>query len=138
MVNPLLPQLLSYLRQHPDEGVTEYELMQRLQRQRLFDDIADDDLLALYRKHFLIMNALYDLQDILWQEERRVLDISPLHIELHGDRADPADRDSGPDWYPELSEYYLDWSWFEQTTAADVRALLTGFWQSLKDRSPSH
>ncbi len=133
MVNPLLPEVLSYLRQHAGEGVSEYELMQCLQRCRLFENIEGNDLLVLYRKHFLIMNALYDLQEVLWQEEHRVLDISPLHIELHADpEASAQDR---PDWYPELSEYYLDWHWFENTTEADVRELMAGFWQRLKDSS---
>ncbi|NVK43352.1 MAG: hypothetical protein HWE39_19085 [Oceanospirillaceae bacterium] len=133
MINPLLPEVLRYLRAHADESMTEYDLMQGLQRRHLFDDIDGNGLLALFRKHFLIMNALYDLQEVLWEEEHRVLDISPLHIELHADRT--AGGDAGPDWYPELSEYYLDWRWFETTTEADVQDLMAGFWQRLKNTS---
>jgi hypothetical protein len=84
MINPVLPQVLNLLREHP-EGISEYRLMKTLDRAHLFDDetVSGEGLLPLYRKHFLIMNALYELQDILWQEEDRVLEISPLHIELH-------------------------------------------------------
>lgn len=119
MINPVLPQVLSELRQHP-EGLSEYELMRTLEGQHAFDRLEADGLLALFRKHFIIMNALYDLQQVLWQEERRVLRISPLHIELHRSRGEH-DR-IRPD--PALSEYYLDWRNFEQTTAEDVQALM--------------
>lgn len=119
MINPVLPQVLSELRQHP-EGVSEYYLMRTLDRQHAFDELDAAGVLALYRKHFIIMNALYDLQDILWQEEGRVLQISPVHIELHKscgehDRVEPN---------PILSEYYLDWCNFEQTTSEDVLNLM--------------
>lgn len=119
MINPILPQILSELRLHP-EGVSEYDLMRTLERRHAFDDMRAEGLLALYRKHFIIMNALYDLQEILWQEEGRVLNISPLHIELHKARNE-VDRISAD---PGLSEYYLDWHNFETTTAEDVEMLM--------------
>ncbi|MBV0932629.1 DNA-J related domain-containing protein [Marinobacterium weihaiense] len=119
MINPVLPQVLSELRQHP-EGVSEYYLMRTLERQHAFDDLTDDSLLALFRKHFIIMNALYDLQEILWDEERRVLNISPLHIELHKSRGE----DDRVQCNTPLSEYYLDWQNFEQTLAEDVDRLM--------------
>lgn len=119
MINPVLPQVLSELRQHP-EGVSEYYLMRTLDQQHAFDELDADGLLALFRKHFIIMNALYDLQDILWEEEGRVLNISPMHIELHKSR----DKDDRVEANPLLSEYYLDWHNFEQTTSEDVVALM--------------
>ncbi len=119
MINPVLPQVLSELRQHP-EGVSEYYLMRTLDRQHAFDTLEADGLLALFRKHFIIMNALYDLQDILWEEEGRVLNISPMHIELHKSRG----KDDRVESNPLLSEYYLDWHNFEQTTSEDVVALM--------------
>ncbi|WP_432696599.1 DNA-J related domain-containing protein [Marinobacterium sp. YM272] len=130
MVNPVLPQVLAELRAHP-EGVSEYGLMKILDRQQLFEEQneAGPGLLPLYRKHFLIMNALYDLQDILWQEEHRVLDISPMHIALHERQADNADEE--PDWYPLLSEYYLDWDVYRETTAEDVDRMMA----ALKEQS---
>ncbi|MBR9828303.1 MAG: hypothetical protein GYB41_06640 [Oceanospirillales bacterium] len=119
MINPILPQVLSELRQHP-EGISEYDLMRTLDNQHAFDTLDADGLLALYRKHFIIMNALYDLQDVLWQEEGRVLNISPMHIELHKSR----DENDRVDSNPYLSEYYLDWHNFEQTTIEDVLGLM--------------
>ncbi len=119
MVNPVLPQLLQELRLHP-EGVSEYYLMQQMERQGVFDDMEAEGALALYRKHFIIMNALYDLQNVLWDEEGRVLSISPMQVALH---------EPGTDWEqykpnPDLSSYYLDWHNFETTTAEDVATLM--------------
>ncbi|TCK05697.1 DNA-J related domain-containing protein [Marinobacterium mangrovicola] len=124
MVNPVLPQVLAVLRDHPD-GISEYSLMKALDRQRLFEDQngAGPGLLPLYRKHFLIMNALYDLQDILWQEENRVLEISPLHIELH-ERQRAESPEQEPEWYPQLAEYYLDWNEYSETTAEDIDRMM--------------
>jgi hypothetical protein len=124
MINPVLPQVLNLLREHP-EGISEYRLMKTLDRAHLFDDdaVSGEGLLPLYRKHFLIMNALYELQDILWQEEDRVLEISPLHIELH-ERQTGRPNKREPDWYPLLSEYYLDWAYFRNTTEADIDRMM--------------
>lgn len=119
MINPVLPQVLSELRQHP-EGVSEYFLMRTLEEQHAFDDLDTGGVLALYRKHFIIMNALYDLQQVLWEEEQRVLEISPLHIELHKSQGD-ADRVQSDSL---LSEYYLNWNNFDQTSADDVQRLM--------------
>lgn len=119
MINPVLPQVLSELRQHP-EGVSEYYLMRTLEGQHAFDDLDTGGVLALYRKHFIIMNALYDLQQVLWEEEQRVLEISPLHIELHKSQGetDQVQTDAL------LSEYYLNWNNFDQTSADDVQRLM--------------
>jgi hypothetical protein len=124
MINPVLPQVLRVLRQHP-EGISEYRLMKELDREHLFEEQerAGGDMLPLYRKHFLIMNALYDLQDILWEEESRVLEISPLYIALH-DRQGKHDDDSEPAWYPLLSEYYLDWDYYRTTTEEDIDQMM--------------
>ena len=119
MINPVLPQVLSELRAHP-EGVSEYYLMQVLEHQHAFDDVGADGSLALYRKHFIIMNALYDLQNVLWEEESRVLSISPMQIVLHAPETDAEAVPANPD----LSEYYLDWHNFENTTAEDVETLM--------------
>jgi len=134
MINPVLPQVLHVLRRHPD-GISEYRLMKTLDEEHLFDEQnrTDGVMLPLYRKHFLIMNALYDLQDILWQEEDRVLEISPMHIELHERQTDKP-RKQEPEWYPLLSEYYLDWQYYRETTEADIDRMLNEL-QRIGDQS---
>lgn len=119
--------VLSILRDSPG-GLTEYELIRRLEAdQASFPDAGEDAGLALFRKHFMVMNALYQLQDSLIGDGF-YLAISPLSIRLEaaGDRGGrlPA---HGPD--ARLREYYLDGSRLMQTSAADVERLLAGFWE---------
>lgn len=107
-------------------GLSEYDLIQRLQESDeafLFE--GESSNLALFRKHFLVMNALYQLQTELF--ERGVyLSISPLDIRLapvaeSGLAALPTGNAVAP-----LREYYLDWKNFNQTSE-DVETMLLRF-----------
>ncbi len=132
-MNPVLPLVLQVLRKTPD-GISEYDLLKRIEADgEYFADMADDAQLALFQKHFLIMNALYRLQDMLWREEQVWLSISPLRIALS--RASPTTIDDtakatniaehGGD---ALRAYYLDWQQFLATDSAAVTNLLARFW----------
>ncbi|MEH6823725.1 MAG: DNA-J related domain-containing protein [Motiliproteus sp.] len=132
-VNPLTAPIARILRAHPD-GLSEYQLLQQLEFAGLSVDaeaaISAD--LLLFRKHFLVMNALYRLQPVFW-EEGLYLQISALRITLHITRQvqPEASRTRLPDPVGEqaLRSYYLDWSEFEQSSSASVELLLNGFWQ---------
>ena len=128
--NPLLAPIARLLHLHP-QGLSEYALMQQLEFDGLALD-AEPDVsaeLLLFRKHFLIMNALYSLQPVLY-EEGYDLSISALHIHLH-----PLDMPVAPSAArtlakPEpLREYYLDWGEFEKSSSAYVGKLLNSFWR---------
>ena len=133
--NPLLPLVLRLLRERP-EGLSEYDLLKRIETESThFDDSgADDAQLALFRKHFLIMNALYRLQETLWRDEGLRLTISPLRIALEAARinADDTPAASGAvvsHGDAALRAYYLDWQQFIATDGAAVAELLAGFWR---------
>ena len=126
--NPLIPDILSLLYQHP-EGITEYLIIKSLEEHIGFEDIAADYQLAIFQKHFMVMNALHQLQKQLMEEEHLFLDISPLKIQLitigtlsNNDQL----TESGSE---KLSEYYLDWSNLEDTNKEDVEKLLENFWK---------
>lgn len=126
--NPLLAPIARLLHRHA-EGLSEYALMKQLE----FDGLALDeepdvsDELLLFRKHFLIMNALYRLQPVLY-EEGFELSISALHIQLHPvEERNISSLDTLATLDP-LREYYLDWSEFEKSSSVYVRRLLNGFW----------
>jgi hypothetical protein len=124
--------------------MSEYQLMSLLNLDAVpigVDADASSDLL-LFRKHFLVMNALYRLQSILW-EEGVYLQISALHIALQSCPQPSSPLESSP---PEsnseprsglpnqageqsIRDYYLDWREFEQADSASVEQLLDGFWQ---------
>lgn len=130
--NPLLPLVLRLLRETPT-GISEHELLKKIEAAGgVIAQAVDDDRLALFRKHFLLMNALYRLQEQLWRDERMWLQISPLRIALL-ERIDAAP--SGESALGEaagdaaLREYYLDWRELQNTDSAAVAELLDGFWR---------
>lgn len=134
--NPLTAPIARILRASP-HGLSEYELLSQLQFEGLDleQGLADDANLLLFRKHFLVMNALYQLQPVLW-EEGLALSISALKIELqpvepHGCAGNSDGRTGLPDPAGEqaIREYYLDWREFDQSSSDSVQQLLESFWQ---------
>lgn len=123
--NPFKNAVLALVREFP-LGLTEYDLIQRLQeRDENFAFAGESADLALFRKHFLVMNALYQLQSELFNAGM-YLSVSPLDIRLEpvqvsGLASPPADN-AAP-----LREYYLNWDNFMQTGHADVAAMLHRF-----------
>jgi hypothetical protein len=148
--NPLIPTLLRLLRAsalRADGGISEYELLKALDAEAAGPEraaaegsrIADSDL-HLFQRHFLLMNALYRLQDLLWLEERVWLTISPLRIAIEdaadesreNDIAAAAPQAPGHAAHTALRDYYLDWREFEATDGEAVATLLDSFWRRLR------
>ena len=79
--NPFKASVLILIKTAP-AGLSEYDLIQRLQdHDAAFTFDGENPNLALFRKHFLVMNALYQLQTELF-EQGMYLSISPLDIRL--------------------------------------------------------
>jgi len=127
--NPLLLPIAKILRNSP-QAISEYDLFQQL----AFDD---NDLklptdpssdLTLFRRHFLVMNALYQLQPVFW-EEGLSLSISALKIELtpRQNKVDKTLTSPGAD--EGIRSYYLDWNEFLKSDQESVDTLLDSFWQ---------
>jgi len=125
--NPLIKPILDILDTSP-LGLSEYELICRLTEQdRIIKHDAIKNPLGLFKTHFLVMNALYRLQQRL-MSERRFLSISALDIQLSS-AGKPVDRTSiAPNCDEKLRDYYLDWTNLTETTTEDVNAMLEGFW----------
>lgn len=126
--NPLIPDILSLLHQHT-EGITEYLIIKSLDEHIGFEDIAADYQLAIFQKHFMVMNALHQLQKELMEEEQIFLDISPLKIQLITANSQSNNRELTESVDTKLSEYYLDWANFKNTNKQDVEKLLESFWK---------
>ncbi|MBE0377385.1 hypothetical protein PPRY_a2508 [Pseudoalteromonas prydzensis ACAM 620] len=75
----------------------------------------------LFKRNFLIMNALYQLQQQLQPAQH--LAIASLQITL----TDTAPHNSVQQLDP-LRDYYLDWQNYE-TTSDEIEELLNDFWQ---------
>ncbi|MCW3148422.1 molecular chaperone DnaJ [Stutzerimonas stutzeri] len=125
-----LPEhLLILLREQP-QGFSEYQLIQRLKQRHCthIPNLPLTDKLVLFRTHFLLFNALYQLRDQLWAEARGHVHISPLNIRLQP-------YASGPDALIEedpLRAYYLDLRNLRDTDEADVERLLASFWTRMQ------
>lgn len=125
--NPLIVPILALLHDEP-EGLSEHEVIKRLlESGEHFSDTAQSGELALFQKHFLVMNALYQIQDSMREWGLR-LQIDPLLIRFipSGQSAELGGMDvthSEP-----LRAYYLDWNHLHETSESDVAALLNSFW----------
>ncbi len=128
MSNPLIIPILKILQDHP-EGMSEYQLLQYLRAEGLVLTQADDDAdLALYRQHFLTMNALYCLRNDLVAEGYS-LSISALKITLSKVITCPSAPLPALPEDDALSRYYLDEAELDNMSGEGVRALLAQFWE---------
>lgn len=118
--------LMEILQLHP-EGLSEYELLQRLRSDAriAFEHDRLDDPQDLFRTHFLLFHHLYRLRERLHAEQTADLEIHTLSIRLIGLGASATQALALPD---PLAVYYLDFSNLAGTTREDVEQLLGRFW----------
>ncbi|EGU52853.1 molecular chaperone [Vibrio orientalis CIP 102891 = ATCC 33934] len=126
MENPLLWPILEVLRKNPSgwkvhtlaSHLTEIEIMP------LLDALPEKDL---FKRNFLIMNALYQLQETLYPDNW--LQVKAMDIELmsrqqvFGHEVDHSDP---------LRDYYLDWLNYE-AEEGEVKRLLNEFWTRYRE-----
>lgn len=130
--NPLLKEVLAELKKRP-QGLREYDLLNALEDHSAFRTIETQPQLALFQKHFLLMNALYQLRSKV-KAQGLCLQISPLNICLHKNTSYSSDLERGEpntelNIEADLSGYYLDWNNLTSTSATDVQDLLDNFWK---------
>ena len=120
-------------------GISEYALIELLKKTpyQLFDEDALRDPLMLFKTHFILFHALYQLKQYWIEQNEGVLEIHALGIKLNiFDESVPAHSNDeqavtalqNPD---ALAEYYLDWGNFEETDRKTVDTLLNAFWQRM-------
>jgi len=129
-IEELGQRLFSLLQAQP-EPISEYDLIQQLREQSLFN-IADGDLLSsdslvMFRIHFTTYHALYRLRDRLRDEQKNDLELSPVGIRL----TDYLQGEAGLVEHDPLYDYYMDLVNLEQTQTEDVDEMLTRFWLRL-------
>lgn len=122
--------LIKLLRSQPD-GIGEYDLIQRLREQGLFnidaDDLLSSDSLVMFRIHFTVYHALYRLRDRLRKNNDQELELSPVCIRMREYVHDgPGLSELDP-----LYEYYMDVANLEGTDTEDVDEMLNRFWLRL-------
>jgi len=122
---PLQPILHNILLDHSD-GLSEYELFNQLKSPpyELFTAEALRDPLSLFQSHFILFNALYQLQDSWFLNQTGLLQIHCSSI-----RRNPWEAgQNGLIAQDKLRAYYLDWTNLSDTDQSQVEAMLDSFW----------
>ena len=151
----LLVDTLSTQKPLFQRGVSEYELIEILKKApyHFFDDASLREPLMLFKTHFIVFHALYQLKHSWIEQGEGVLDIHTLNIKLnqesahsdhnsahsdknstHGDNykdKESQDKVGAITEADALAEYYLDWGNFEKADRKSVDALLNAFWQRM-------
>ena len=149
----LLVDTLSTQKPLFQRGVSEYELIEILKKApyHFFDDASLREPLMLFKTHFIVFHALYQLKHSWIEQGEGVLDIHTLNIKLnqesahsdknsahsdknstHGDNdKESQDKVGAIIEADALAEYYLDWGNFEKADRESVDALLNAFWQRM-------
>lgn len=126
MENPLLWPILEVLKQQPS-GWKVHTLAAHLNDLGLVPVLDSVPEKELFKKNFLIMNALYQLQDTLYPDswlQVQAMDIELMNGRYHGsthtiDLEDP------------LRDYYVNWLNYE-ADEGEVKRLLNEFWTRYK------
>lgn len=124
---PLQPILHDILLNHND-GMTEFELFDLLKSPpyELFTAEALRNPLTLFQSHFILFNALYQLQGTWLTNKIGMLQIHCTNIRRTS--WDPGQN--GVITQDKLRAYYLDWTNLSNTDQSEVEALLDNFWSA--------
>ena len=117
------------LRTHP-QGVTELEMIKTLQAApwNLLEPADFSEPAALYPVHFLLFHALYRLRDDLAAQNESLL-VRPLEIRIGPVGA--AGKESNPDRYDQLRDFYMDLSNYRLPRSV-VDRMLDNFWRGIQ------
>ncbi len=121
MENPLLWPILEVLKQQPS-GWKVHTLAAHLSELELVPVLDDAPEKDLFKRNFLIMNALYQLQEILYPQ--KWLQVEAMDIVLM-----PMFRNANHVIDPDepLRDYYTNWTHYE-ASEGEVKRLLNEFW----------
>lgn len=113
---------------HP-AGLSEYELIVALKARGFFEFLPPPPAAPheLFRAHFLLFHALYELKDRLSAAQTGALQIEALCI-----RRLPWSAGNDALAVPDLLRaYYLDWSNLDGTSEDDICTMIASFWNQL-------
>jgi hypothetical protein len=114
------------------EPLSEYQLIQLLNEQGWSLPTSAINSLDLFTSHFLVYNALYQLQTEYWLQQQ-YLEITALAIRLLPTRSDSNQASLLTNYSAEqaLRDYYLDLSHLHTATTQSVDSLLNSFWERM-------
>lgn len=124
--NPLIWPVLSVL-QASNQSWKIHHLATELQSKGLIHSLDENPGNDLFKRNFLLMNALFELQEMLLPKQW--LQVKAMEIQIF--RLVPSNVNLLIMEDTSLREYYLDWNNYD-TSENVVRELLEAFWSSYK------
>lgn len=124
--NPLIWPVLSVL-QASNQSWKIHHLATELQNRGLIHQLDENPGNDLFKRNFLLMNALFELQEMLLPKQW--LQVKAMEIQIF--RLVPSNVNLLIMEETSLREYYLDWNNYD-TSENVVRELLEAFWSSYK------
>lgn len=124
--NSLIWPLLTVL-QASNQSWKIHHLATELQTQGLIHQLDENPGNDLFKRNFLLMNALFELQEILLPKQW--LQVKAMEIQIF--RLVPSNVNLLIMQDTSLREYYLDWNNYD-TSENVVRELLEAFWSNYK------
>ncbi|MGL6313043.1 DNA-J related domain-containing protein [Vibrio sp. WXL103] len=118
--NPLVWPIYAIIKQH-NSGWKVHTLAQHLQELGMMPKLDECSEKDLFKRNFLLMNALYHLQNLLYPQQW--LQVQAMDICLQANNGKQCIESYDP-----LREYYRDWSHYD-TDHHEVKRLLDQFWQ---------
>ncbi len=122
--NPFILPILSLLEKSNKSWKVHHFLVE-LENDSFMVSLDEDAQLDLFKRNFLIMNALYQLQETLLPQQW--LQTESMDIRLMPRLKDNYSKQE-IDVLDPLREYYLDWKNYD-AKREDVRELLNSFWR---------
>lgn len=120
MFNPLTDVIFRLICQN--QSLKVHTIAAALMEQQQLPRLDEDENKNLFKRNFLIMNALYQLQQEVFAEGL-YLHVEALNIYLAPQLGEHSLALDDP-----LRSYYLDWQHYE-TSSEEVSVLLDNFWQ---------
>lgn len=123
--NPLIWPILSIL-EVSNQSWKVHDLMVKLRSNTIMLNLDDDPQLDLFKRNFLIMNALYQLQEMLLPKQWLQVQSMDIQLMWRGKAVGFVQHEINKN--DPLREYYLDWKHYN-SQREDVRKLLRSFWK---------
>lgn len=120
--NPLTWPLLSLLKEQPQHWKVHY-LVTALQEKGLLNELDEDESKALFKRKFLTMNALYQLQIMLLPNQCLQIQAMNIFLSQHV----PSRITLEQQYDSALRDYYLDWGNYD-TSGDLIKEMLKSFW----------
>jgi len=125
--NPLTWPLLSLLKEQPQHWKVHY-LVTKLRDEGLLDQLDDDESKDLFKRNFLTMNALYQLQIMLLPNQWLQVQSMDIFLTIHV----PFQLEVELQHDASLRDYYLDWKNYDASGDL-IKEMLESFWHKYND-----